>query len=87
MTPLARHPRTALPLPRRLGTLAVALLASTVAAQGASVAPLADLPVTRLVATTSGLATFEHAGTVTGSQELLLKVPEDAMDEIGRAHV
>ncbi len=82
MTRLARHPRTSVPLPRWLATLAVALLASTVSAQGGSGAPLADLPVTRLVATTSGLATFEHAGTVTGTQELLLQVPEDAMDDL-----
>lgn len=87
MTPLARPPRTSASPRRRLATLAVALLAlaqlaSTAAAQSGDGATLAELPVTRLVATTSGLATFEHAGTVTGSQELVLRVPEDAMDDL-----
>lgn len=52
------------------------------AAAQADEVPLADLPVTRLVATTSGLATFEHAGVVTGTQELLLSVPIEAMDDL-----
>ncbi|MDZ7708415.1 MAG: hypothetical protein U5J97_11100 [Trueperaceae bacterium] len=34
------------------------------------------------MATTSGLATFEHEGTVSGSQELVLSVPEAAMDDL-----
>ncbi len=74
---------------RRVGRfaslLAALVLTATAVAQsgstGADPAP-ADLPVTRLVATTSGLATFEHEGTVTGSQELVLTVPEAAMDDL-----
>jgi len=51
-------------------------------AQSPAELPPADLPVTRLVATTSGLATFEHAGTVVNDQELVLSVPQDAMDDL-----
>ena len=67
---------------RRVGAGA-ALLALWVAAPVALAQPApADLPVTRLVATTSGLATFEHAGTVTGTRELVLQVPEEAMNDL-----
>ena len=78
-----RDGRPALRL-RHLATLLAALIltaAATAQPGGADVSP-ADLPVTRLVATTSGLATFEHEGTVTGSQELVLSVPEAAMDDL-----
>ncbi len=71
---------------RRFASLLVALVLSAAASAqsgevGAEIAQ-ADLPVTRLVATTSGLATFEHEGTVTGDQELVLSVPEEAMDDL-----
>ena len=79
--PVARAPRATF---RRLAlaAVAVALLVAPQAAAQSDAVPLADLPVTRLVATTSGLATFEHAGTVTGTQELILSVPEAAMDDL-----
>jgi len=67
---------------RRVGAGA-ALFVLWVAAPVALAQPApADLPVTRLVATTSGLATFEHAGTVTGTRELVLQVPEEAMNDL-----
>jgi hypothetical protein len=73
-------PRTALLALAAWLVAALALLPAA-HAQDAPVAQ-ADLPVTRLVATTSGLATFEHEGTVTGTQELVLQVPEEAMDDL-----
>lgn len=85
MIPTAAHPRSVAASLRRAAAcvaLALPLLLSGAHAQSSSGAPLAELPVTRLVATTSGLATFEHAGTVTGSQELVLRVPEDAMNDL-----
>jgi hypothetical protein len=86
------HPRTlptgAVRRSARTVLLGLTLWAATVLAgppgalaQEAPV-PAADLPVTRLVATTSGLATFEHEGVVTGTQELVLQVPEEAMDDL-----
>jgi hypothetical protein len=61
---------------------AAALLAVPAAQAQDAPVPTAELPVTRLVATTSGLATFEHEGIVTGTQELVLQVPEEAMDDL-----
>lgn len=49
---------------------------------GASMPGLADLPVTRVVLFTSGVAYFEHAGTVTGDQALDLSVPPSEMDDM-----
>ncbi len=40
------------------------------------------LPVRELVVTTSGVATFVHEGTVTGTTEWILRVPSDAMDDL-----
>lgn len=70
-----------------LFTLALALAAPLAAiAQeapgGASMPGLADLPVTRVVLFTSGVAYFEHAGTVTGDQALDLSVPPSEMDDM-----
>lgn len=42
----------------------------------------ADLPVTRVVLFTSGVAYFEHAGTVTGDAVLDLSVPPAEMDDM-----
>lgn len=79
------HVRPARRVQRFASLLAALLLTAAATAQsgegGAEPTP-ADLPVTRLVATTSGLATFEHEGTVTGNQELVLSVPEAAMDDL-----
>ncbi len=44
--------------------------------------PAADLPVTRVVLFTSGVAYFEHAGTVSGDQVLDLSVPPSEMDDM-----
>lgn len=83
--PVDRGGRPARRVHRFASLLAALVLSAAASAQsggdGAEPTP-ADLPVTRLVATTSGLATFEHEGTVTGSQELVLSVPEAAMDDL-----
>ena len=42
----------------------------------------ADLPVTRVVLFTSGIGYFEHAGTVTGTEELELDVSSEHMDDL-----
>lgn len=82
------HPRAALGPRRtagpRLATVLLIVAAALVPAAFAQsdAVPVVDLPVTRLVATTSGLATFEHAGVVTGTQELVLSVPVEAMDDL-----
>jgi hypothetical protein len=76
----ARGPRWRRRVVAASALLALSLLAPMALAQPDP--PPADLPVTRLVATTSGLATFEHAGTVTGTQELVLRVPEEAMNDL-----
>ncbi len=62
-----------------LTSLVVALLAGFAAAQGA---PVADLPVTRVVLSTAGVGYFEHAGTVDGDAELELRVASDQMDDL-----
>src|SRR5690606_24004965 len=49
---------------------------------GSSMPGAADLPVTRVVLFTSGVAYFEHAGTVTGDQVLDLSVPPSEMDDM-----
>ena len=49
---------------------------------GTSMPGAADLPVTRVVLFTSGVAYFEHAGTVTGDQVLDLSVPPSEMDDM-----
>ncbi len=42
----------------------------------------ADLPITRVVLFTTGVAYVEHAGTVDGDGELELGVPPEAMDDL-----
>ncbi|MFA5594076.1 MAG: hypothetical protein WDA15_02205, partial [Trueperaceae bacterium] len=60
--------------------LAAAQTSTTQAATTATAS--ADLPVTRLALFTSGVGYFEHAGVVTGDQELVLTVPKDEMDDL-----
>ena len=60
--------------------LAAAQTSTTQAATAATAS--ADLPVTRLALFTSGVGYFEHAGVVTGDQELVLTVPKDEMDDL-----
>src|SRR5690606_17933303 len=72
---------------KTLLTMALAAAAVPAAfAQDASGGPnmptAADLPVTRVVLFTSGVAYFEHAGTVTGAQVLDLSVPPSEMDDL-----
>lgn len=66
--------------------LALALTAPAALAQGAPggdpmPAP-ADLPVTRVVLFTSGVAYFEHEGTVVGDRAFELSVPPSEMDDM-----
>src|SRR5690554_4129495 len=42
----------------------------------------ASLPVTKVVLYTNGVGYFEHSGTVTGSQEFLLPVDSEDMDDL-----
>jgi len=52
------------------------------AAAPPAAAPPADLPVTRVVLFTTGVAYFEHSGTVSGTQQLDLPVAVDQMDDL-----
>jgi hypothetical protein len=45
-------------------------------------APEADLPITRVVLFTTGVAYVEHGGSVDGDAELELRVPPAAMDDL-----
>lgn len=57
--------------------MAAALLAATIAGSGA-----AELPLTRVVLSNSGLAQFTHAGTVSGQSTVQLPVRLDQVDDI-----
>src|SRR5690554_718341 len=67
-------------LPLLLLALAAAPLAARATAQAAPAA--AELPVTRVVLFTSGVAYFEHTGTVSGDSRLELNVGEEHMDDL-----
>ncbi len=58
------------------------LLLANATAQRPTAASEADLPVTRLALFTSGIGYFEHEGTVSGDQELVLTVPKAEMDDL-----
>lgn len=66
--------------------LALALGAAAALAQpapgGETMQAQADLPVTRVVLFTSGVAYFEHEGTVVGDQAFELSVPPSEMDDM-----
>lgn len=62
--------------------LLLSMLLATAAGQQASSFTDADLPVTRLALFTSGVGYFEHEGTVTDNQELVLSVPKTEMDDL-----
>lgn len=64
-----------------LAALATAALAQEVPALSSSTS-LAELPVTRVVLFTSGVAYFEHSGTVSGTQEVELPVATENMDDL-----
>lgn len=68
---------------RRTATLLLTLLAALAASATAQEASMpVDLPVTRVVLFTTGVGYFEHAGTVTGTQELELRVAGEHMDDL-----
>src|SRR5690606_11562552 len=66
--------------------LALALAAQAALAQdeprGETMPAAADLPVRRVVLFTSGVAYFEHEGTVVGDQAFELSVPPSEMDDM-----
>jgi len=72
----------------RMASLALALAAAAPAAlaqdgpRGETMPAEADLPVTRVVLFTSGVAYFEHEGTVVGDQAFELSVPPAEMDDM-----
>lgn len=68
--------------PRRWLLVLAALAAPLAAAQGAPPEVVGDLPVTRVVLFTTGVGYFEHGGTVTGTQELELRVASEHMDDL-----
>lgn len=72
--------------PRRapfFSALAALVLFSMASAQATtSDLPAADLPVTRVVLFTNGVAYFEHTGNVTGDQRLELQVEPNQMDDM-----
>lgn len=86
------HPslrRPALPAAILPVLIAVLTLSEIGAAQGdgtpqesPTTLTITDLPVTRVVLFTSGVGYFEHSGTVTDDAELLLSVPEEAMNDM-----
>ena len=69
-------------LSRLLLTMLLPLLLTAGAALAQQGPALAELPVTRLLLFTSGVGYFEHGGTVSGTVELELPVPEEAMDDL-----
>jgi hypothetical protein len=67
--------------PTLVATLAATLLLSINPAR-ASEPAAADLPITRVVLFTTGVAYIEHAGSVEGDAELELRLPRAAMDDL-----
>lgn len=61
-----------------LACVAVAAIALPARAQE----PVQDLPITRVILSTSGLAHFEHEGTVTGDASVELPVRLDQVDDM-----
>ena len=62
--------------------LASLLLSGTILASSGIAWAAKDLPVTRVVLSTSGLANFEHAAKVSGSETLSMKVRMDQVDDL-----
>jgi len=73
-----------MPLTRRLGAppLRAALLASAAVLFGAVAVEAAELPLKRVVLSTSGLGQFTHGGPVTGATSIDLAVRLDQVDDI-----
>ncbi len=63
-------------MPRLAAVLSCIILLLSITAQAA------ELPLKRVVITTSGLALYEHQGTVTGNQTIDLPVRLDRVDDI-----
>lgn len=71
--------------PAGLAPFAVTLLTAAVlglAVANASSATHADLPISRVVLFSTGVAYVEHAGVVDGDATLELRVPSEAMDDL-----
>ncbi len=76
------RPKTTTAHRRRAPRLAPALLASTALLLGGVAAEAGDLPLKRVVLSTSGLAQFTHAGPVAGPTTIDLTVRLDQVDDI-----
>ena len=76
------RPETTTARRRRGPRLAPALLASTAVLLGGVAAEAGDLPLKRVVLSTSGLAQFTHAGPVAGPTTIDLPVRLDQVDDI-----
>ncbi len=66
----------------RLPGLLLALVFSLGSLTFAQEAPTMSLPVSRVVLFTNGVGYFEHAGTVHGTQEVLLRIESHDMDDL-----
>ena len=80
MTTTARTHRTWLLATALIVTAALSASATTFAQPGEPHG--SDLPITRVVLFTTGVAYVEHAGNVEGDAELELRVPPAAMDDL-----
>src|SRR5215475_14585910 len=65
-----------------LRSLPLTLVATGVLMGSISAAPAAELPLTRVVLSTAGLAQFTHSGAITGGSTIDLAVRLDQVDDI-----